>query len=101
MLVGRKPQEGWHAVFGGRGVNVIPLCKSTLHRPRACRPLASRVEEEALRDDVRVVIRTSVLHQVEVQSRCLVVVRGEDCWRLLPLHPKLEKMLSVILNVKK
>ena len=43
--------------------NVIPLCKSTLHRPRASRPLASRVEEEAVRDDVRVV-RTSVLHQV-------------------------------------
>ena len=24
---------------------MIPLCKSTLHRPRARRPLASRVEE--------------------------------------------------------
>ena len=51
---------------------MTPLCKSTLRRPRVSRPLASRFEEEAVRDDVRVVIRTSVLHQVEVQSRCLV-----------------------------
>jgi len=60
----------------------IPLCKSTLHRLRASRPLASRVEEEAVRDDARVV-RTSVLHQV--QSRCLWAL-GEaktagDCCR--------------------
>jgi len=82
--VGRKPQDGWHAVFGGRGANVIPLCKSNLHRPRACRPLASRVEEEAVRDDVRVVIRTSVLRSSvlhQVQSLCLG--RGEDGWQLL------------------
>ena len=55
---------------------MIPVCKSTLHRPRARRPLANRVEEEAVLDDVRVVRLlvdherlTSVLHQV--QSRRL------------------------------
>ena len=81
MLVGRKPQEGWHAVFGGRGANVIPLCKSTLHRPRASRRLASRVEEEAVPYDVRVVrllvdherLTSIILHQVQVQSRRLYV----------------------------
>ena len=50
---------------------MIHLCKSTLHRPRARRPLASKVEEEAVRDDdraVRLLVDrerlTSALHQV-------------------------------------
>ena len=58
--------------------------RDPLHRPRASRPLASRVEEEAVRDDVRVVIRTSVLRSSvlhQVQSLCLG--RGEDGWQLL------------------
>ena len=74
---------------------MTPLCKSTLRRPRASRPLASRFEEEAVRDDVRVFIRTSVLHQVQ---SCRLG-RGEDGWRLLPLHPlELPLLLFVIPN---
>ena len=58
----------------------IPLCKSTLHRSRASRPLASRIEEEAVRDDARVV-RTSVLHQVYSPAALGEAKTAGDCCR--------------------
>jgi len=66
-------------------INVIPVCKSSLHRPRASRPLASRVEEEAVRDDARVV-RTSV-YFIKYSPAALGEAKTAGEWRLLPLHP--------------